>query len=297
MVSESFSRTHAIVLGFDLRDDSEPRAALIVNSSKNMAGDSANVLLPFKTTEFSENEAALFRHGSYDTWTVVTFSVNGQSWPQRLDFVPAIDRTRDAYEQVASDSGFVFLESNGQDRFFRYRYPDASSFGTDYASIVSTAQRIDVIDVLLPPDAKEIAVRRGRLSVPDHLAGERVFPGESPDGGKDPFLELAYEVPATEWQLIVVKNGVKFLVALAPIIGLLFVDANQIRRPRLRRWLVGIATLFFTVLLCGIIWAGSFSTEGRTDIFVDLALFLTSAGVSGIIGLVKVQKSATGDFG
>jgi hypothetical protein len=291
-----FPSNYPILLGFDLQIDGRPQAALVINAVPVPDYGDVSITLPFHVEDGTSNERALFRYGQYDYWTLITFSAANTNWPQQISFVPAVDRNPGAYETDGSKSGTLFLEAEGQIRHFRYRYPNAMSVA-GFAKIPPQlfTTNVDAIAISLPKGVHEFAVRDGKLSVPDRLTeADRVFPGQSPDPQHEPFLEIAYEVPPTDIQRIIVKSGVKFLAALAPIVGLFFVDKKHIRRPSLQRSRMIGGSLLFVVLLGVIIWTAANVSESIADVSVDLTLLLLSTSISAFIVMAK-SKEENGD--
>jgi hypothetical protein len=287
-----FPRRYPILLAFDLQDEGRPHAALIVTATASFPVTDSNISLPFKVlTDDGTNEKGLFRLGRYNSWTLVTFSNTNNVWPQSIEFVPEINRSTEAYNTSQSGGSTIYLISEGQFRRFRYRYPNAHS-SKSFALIPQSFQfqNPDAIALALPKGAHEFAVGEGKLSIPPRpVSDERAFPATAADPNQQ-FLEIAYEVPATSFQVAVVKWGVKVLGAILPIAGLFFLSSEQIRNQKLRRGLIWSGGALFLVVLVVIIWVASTTIDGG-DLIGDLLLLLGSAGISGLMYWSKVHKT------
>jgi len=110
-----FPTGYAILLGFDLKNDEQPIASLIVNGSASLPTSDINVMLPFKISEEGTNEKALFRVGRYSNRTVITFWNDPNVGVQGISFLPNVETSTAAY--TANDpSTTIYLLSEGQNR-------------------------------------------------------------------------------------------------------------------------------------------------------------------------------------
>jgi hypothetical protein len=289
-----FSNRYPIILGIDLRDDARPRAALAVNAGVlPSAGDpNVNVQLPFSISGEESNERAAFRVGKYQSWTLISYWAGGSNWPQYLRFDPTIDRissTDDADSQVSS----IHLVAEGQLRRFSYRYVDVTRDGRlrgdlGEMNIVTP----DAINILLPDHARAVAVADGQLEVPARLdPNQRLFPG-SGDRAKVSELKIAYEVPPTDFQKLVVTWGVKFLAAILPIIGLFIVTPEQIARPTFKFAVIGVGSSMAATLLGLILWT-AYKSGNWADSIPDLFLLLMSSSLSVTSFVMKRRDSGS----
>ena len=283
-----FPKNYPIVLAFDLQRDEFPQAALIVNSIPNPSTPDKNISLPFKISDVKYNEKAKFRVGPYENWTLVSFSTRDANiWPQGISFVPIIERSFDPYSPTDTGLKSIALVSEGQNRKFRYRYPNASSSRSLDSVPADLKQHPDAIALALPKDSQEMAVRRGTLTVPSPLAA-LVFPAVSPSAGEQ-FLEVNYQVPPTDFQRSVVKWGVKLIAALLPIAGLFVLREDQIRNRQLRWSLIIGGTTVFVAVFGLIIWA-AYSSNSREDVIGELVLCLGSAAISAAMFFSKTDS-------
>jgi hypothetical protein len=278
---DRFPKRYPILLAFDLAEEGRPHGALIVTSGSGLPTSDINVGLPFKVLSEKINEKGLFRVGGYKDWTLVTFSNTDSVWPQAIDFDPEVSTSTEAYNASQSGGPTIYLISEGQIRRFRYRYPNADT-SKSFASVPSNFQmrNPDAVALALPRGAQEFAVREGQLSIPGRLVpGERAFPAAAVDMGQQ-FLEIAYQVPATDFQKTVVKWGVKGLAAFVPIAGLFILRPDQVRNNKLRLALILGGGLLFFALLATIIWV-AYTTTDSGDMIGELVLLIGSALISG----------------
>lgn len=287
-----FTTRYPIVLGLDLRDDTQPKAKLIINQGWASSPSDINVALPFRVSDQSDNERAAVRIGNYDSWTMVSFWGGGTSWPQEISFRPEVGRAASADDIEDSPNGLTIVAA-GQERRFYYRYASASFLArpTDATPSGLSLRSTDAVAIELPQGATEFAVRRGQLSVPARIAADELaFPGLPPSPDVK-FIEIAYQVPPTDLQKTVVKWGVKFLAAILPLVALAFLDREQIARPRWRWVLVGVGVLLFCAALSIILWSAA-RAKNADEVYYDLLLLVTGTVVTASLAFVKVKAKS-----
>jgi len=216
--------TYGTILGFDLRDERAPKATVLIMKPTGALNATVDLALPFKIQEPTPNEEALVRVGTFEHWTLVTYSeLPSQRWPQQVSFFPKPDFMPDPPPQNTDLRGSLYLHNMGQVWRFLYRYPDVNHRNTlPSGSSNLTLRQFDAIAVAIPENAKRLEVR-GKTAIPEHIAANqfaRFYPPAA-TAPSEPFLEIMYELPLTAKQAIVVEYGVKFLLALSPILGLL----------------------------------------------------------------------------
>jgi hypothetical protein len=281
-----FSRRDGLLLVFDLQEDGKPKVALVANRSPSPNPDTVNVPLFFESTAINSNESGLFRSGSFPDWTIVTFSALGESWPRQVSLRPEI-QTQDPESLGARPGGSAYLISNGQVREFHYRYPT----DTDLNRIAERVPPItltlpDAIGVAIPPNSKEFAVAEGRLSIPDPVRkDERVFPGRAPDAATK-YIQLAYEVPPTPAQKLLVSSGLKLAGALLPFFLLLFVPKEKVKRPGLLKWAVVASFVVMIGLLAASLAAG-FRSGRLEEVLPDAIVLVIGILAAAITFAVK----------
>ena len=275
--ADRYSDVYPILLIFDLQDDAHPSAALAVNGPPQPRRESINVPLFLPATALDANERGLVRVGSYDRWTIVTFSGLGRAWPQQISLVPALVRSGDPTVVEARPDAGAFLVTQGQIRRFTYRYPQARDIADATRRSGGVAMTIpSAIAVTLPPLATEFPVAAGRLTIPDRInRREMVFPG-APVDPAEPYLRVAYSLPPSDIQSFVVEWGLKIAAAFLPIALLLFVDRAKLTSPGLVRWLAIGAGLIMLLLFSAAIWVGVL-TGNLVKVMPDILLILISA--------------------
>lgn len=274
-----------VLLEFDLSNDRKPTANLRVNGAAPGPSD-VNVALPFPLREPPRNTAALVRHGSYETWSLISFNQVGVGWPQDIRFTPVFEHSATIFENGGETDSDVFLLVSGQERRFRYRYPRDDRFFRNAGPGTRLALTpVDAISIKLPPEAREFSVKPGRLSSPDRIsAEERIFPGRAPNSEED-VLMVNYQVPVTDAQKLVVDWGLKILALSIPLLGLAFTPRSAVANRKLQ---IILFVLGGVVSVAVVVWVMWFSpSSGRFDFAFNAALVFVSAVIGALILRVK----------
>jgi hypothetical protein len=275
----NFTTRYPLVLGFDLRDDSHPKAALAVNAGlpDGTAVRDVNVQLPFPISSWEDNEAAAFRVGRYPKWTLISYWAGGPNWPQSISLRPAVDRVTSS-DEINEKVGGVHIVAQGQLRHFYYHYSDVATDGRLPAGLKGLALRApDAIAIDLPDKAKEISVGEGQLSKPARLIqSERAFTGNQATANVAD-LEIVYELPPTDFQKFVVLTGVKLIAAIMSVFGLVAVSRDKVKRPRLRIAAIAAAGVAVPALLVLTLWSAYATGDWQSTISDLLILAVTTA--------------------
>jgi hypothetical protein len=201
------SDTYKLVLGFDLRDSSAPASAIVANNQLDTSPQRIDIAIPFVARNVVPNEDLLLRTGVFHTWTLFTYNEPRQlRWPQFILFTPVFDTISDQLGTNLPGSLYFSFTSDGQLVRFLYRYPRENQFPLDTKSF-------DAIAVAIPRNATPVGVRGGRTEVPSRQ-GENEFAQfypPRPASQTEPFLEIRYLVPATDFRKIVVEYGTKLM--------------------------------------------------------------------------------------
>ena len=275
------------VLGFDLRNEQTPIATVVINRGLGAQASAVDLALPFKVKQASTNEEALFRIGTFNQWTLVTYSDNNSlTWPQQISFFPVTDLTSDSPSQFSELRGSLYLQNQGQIWRFLYRYPDPTRpniLPDDFFRL--PIRGFDAIAVALPANATRIEVR-GKSAMPEHVDENqfaRFYP-PSPASPSEPFLDIEYILPPTPWQKLVLKNAAKITAAFSPLLGVLFAYLAK-RRPRLRvAFMILTGLIYLCLLVLVVVFASGFGETGN-DLIVDFTLL----GVSAVVTLITLR--------
>ena len=245
-----------------------------------------NVPLLFHSAPVDTNEGGLFRVGYYADWTLVTFASTTNNWPQQISLAPRIE-TSESPETDATGRSAIYLVSQGQVRRFHYRFPTLAALARAMDGAPSTTLTLpDAIAVAIPPNSRELAVSEGRLSIPDRLhRDERVFLGSAAEPG-EAYLRIAYEVPPTAGQKLLVSSGIKLMGALVPFLLLLLIPKSKIVRPGLLQWVVGISFGAMVVLLV-LTLVAAYRTGRIMEVAPDLVVLVFGILAAAITFLVK----------
>jgi len=279
---------------FDLRNDSEPTAGLILKVGETATSESHTLVLPFESQKPSLPREIFPTWGSYDRTTLIGFhsspSVNGVF---DVGMVPIFGPTPTDWADDVHDvtGGSLFFLRYGLTRHFIYRYPDADPNRRSWQSKLAAIKDTDVdsIAVTLPPYVvgKEIK-RTNQTSIPSPLLdldGAKFYPPTSLAAGGTDSIYLKYELPPNKKQDVFIEQFVKLVIAfIAPGIQLF---VNLLRRWGFRGkvkmliWITASVQLVFISVL--VYLAFSNWQESTFKALTDLLIALSSASFLGYV--------------
>jgi hypothetical protein len=274
------SPDYGTVLGFDLRNERAPVATVVINRSGSGQNTAVDLALPFQVNESSSNEDALFRVGTFNQWTLVTFADDALShWPQQISFFPITDNMPDPPPQNTALPGSLYFQSEGQVWRFLYRYPDPKRSKVPAREISRLSLRpFEAIAVAIPQNASRLEVRGTEHFTENEYA--RFYP-PTPTSQTEPFLEIEYLLPPTSRQLFLLKNVAKFIGAFAPLLGIFFAYLAR-RRPIWRFAFIVLTVIVYIALLALVIKYAPLLGDTGNDSMIDFGLL----GVSGIFAII-----------
>jgi len=148
---------------------------------------------------------------------------------------------------------------------------------------------VKAIGISLPLSSVGREISNGRTSIPDQIGQTertRYFP---PPSSAVDHLEVAYDVPPTELQKLVLVYGGKAVAAIiVPLLGLLLLDTKDIVKPKMRTATLWAGALMEIVVLF-VVTRVAFVTGGDRAVtaIADLAVVGLGAVFSAVVLLVK----------
>jgi hypothetical protein len=311
------------VLAFDLREDTKPLAALVVQSFDAQT-QRRTVVLPFASTEgASSSNVAAAAWGSFSGQTVVDFKPLGAGATPEAAAVmlPVFDTPKQSTTLTGDVTsreypGNVYYVADGQARLFLFRMSSLASSPSLPDRLGITPDPIDAVGVALPAavqgralqgpraddgitehpnhdfnnkDARFYAVASSKR--PPNISSE--LPGVISASDGYTWLQVAYELPANAKQLRVARYSVTALTAiLPPLLALVFVPSAEIGKPRARKRILAIGGVIQIGILIALLisfWqlgrAASEELTAQTIIAVIGALF------TGAVGWIKLGRA------
>jgi len=294
-----FTRTgDNLVLAFDLRKDSDPLAAVIVNRGTLPAGQTRTLVLPFATTRPSNDAGLASATGHYNTFTVVSF-VYGGTGSGAITAAAVLSVPPQAPYDLAQLQGPIYLIRSGLQRDFLLRYPSAIALDHVRPPHLRALAKVpfDTIAVALPSDATGREIEAGRTAIPAHISANstaRFYPA-TPPPPQMRALHIRYDVPANTAQKAVADSLLSFVPGIfIPIIGLVLMAPGDIRRPGARRLVIILAgTLELVILLwlSVVAWRSYDSLEAT--FFINAAAAFVGAVLSGVALWIKWQPGGS----
>ncbi len=291
-----FQSEKAVVLGIDLRDESNITVGLVVRDINSRKTEVAHVFLPFPSTKAMGSEQALPVWGSYNGFTYLSLVLQGSEQTHSIEVAPIIRRVAGPLDVRSIQDPITFIE-DGQTRTFIYRYLSGKLSDNPASRFLrSTSLPVDAIAVAIPPDAQSLAVKPGAISDPPPYFYQNsvgFFPAVRQNSSDQ--LELKYFMPANENQKAFIELLVKIFALLgAPLATIAL--AQQINKiSNSRKYIIlsaGAGLQVFIFFLISTIW---FRWVGATSIsnIIDLVIGLLGIGVSVVVWWVVEKNNAS----
>jgi len=283
-----------LVLYFDLTRDS-PTAALAVDSPDEGAStNTQTVVLPFQSENIGGNVNLLATSGSYGRSTIISYvPPRSSSAPELVAMTPIFDPIPDGIAGTARLPGRLYFVQQGLERRFIFRYPTVAmaSDDTDRVRTLATAD-VEAIGIGLPENSTGREIRQGRTAIPDQLVETRFARLYPASDGSVESLEVAYVVPPTRGQTLILEYGLKLLsTVLIPLIGLWFLGAEDTLRPRSRKGLLWGGGAVQAIILVIIGWV-AFTVQGNAQVTtsLDLAVLMIGAALAAAVLWIKRKR-------
>lgn len=281
-----------VTLCFDLRDDSYPKAGLMLNIG---TVDNAHhlVYLPFETASPAPDPSIFSSWASYQDFTIIAFSsITGG--PHTITFTPAFDGSPSSLDDRTSRSPMVFVKS-GLERDFVYRSRDISNDDSLRRVKALAVDPIDLIGIVRPKDARGLEVSNGRIEEPEatvEIGNTRFYPTIDASH-KATRLEIRYEIQATPLVTLILTNLAKLAAAFsAPLVAIIFFSVKENLRPRARRWiLIGVVILQFCIAAVLGFLAWKVRNDASSAALADWLIVVVTAGASALPLWLKRERS------
>lgn len=289
------SDKYRVVLFFDLRDDRQPGAGVVVDENVPQGTELRSIVLPFGSKSVRPNRALFSSSGSYEDITVVNYVVTPHSGgPKEIGIAPIFDDPPEGTNSTEDLDGSLYFLRLGLERRFIYKYPDKRNSLPNWPAALqnSFVRTPDAIAVALPASADPRVIRSGQTELPARIGENRVAAFYPSSGAQVNALELRYVIPANSGQKLVLEYGVKAVAALlTPLIGLFFLGSADNMRPRTRKIALVTGAIIEVAILVAV-WQVAITVrgEGALKTGLDLSVVLIGAVFSGIVLWVKRKK-------
>lgn len=289
------SDKYRVILFFDLRDDKQPVAGVVINENVPQGPEQRSLVLPFGSKSVRPNRALFSTSGSYEDITVINYVVTPESGgPKELGIAPIFDEPPEGTNSVEDLDGSLYFLRLGLERRFIYKYPDKRKSPPSWPAMLQSSfvRTPDAIAVALPASADPRVIRSGQTELPARIWENRIAAFYPSSGAQVNALELRYVIPANSGQKLVLEYGIKAVAAiLTPLLGLFFLGSADNMRPRTRK-LALIAGGIIEVAILIAVWQVAFTVrgEGALKTGLDLSVVLIAAVFSGIVLWVKRKK-------
>jgi hypothetical protein len=289
------SDKYGVVLFFDLRDDRQPGAGVVINENAPQGTELRSLVLPFGSKSVRPNRALFSTSGSYEDVTVINYVMTPHGGgPKEIGITPIFDNPPEGTNSVEDLDGSLYFLRLGLERRFIYKYPDKRKSPPNWPTALpnSSPRTPDAIAVALPASADPRVIRSGQTELPARIGENRVATFYPSSGAQVNALELRYVIPANSGQKLVLEYGVKAVAAiLTPLLGLLFLGSADNMRPRTRKIVLVLGAVIEVAILIAV-WQVAITVrgEGALKTGLDLSVLLVGAVFSGVVLWVKRKK-------
>lgn len=282
------------ILCFDLRGDvGLTGGGLLLRVGPSAASGRRDVILPFRTRTVTPSRNVLLASGSYDEFTVLSMSIGAPSLgASAVSFVPhptGIDVARPSIDGL--EPGLYYQES-GLERWFVFVDGAESiidKLRRDFPA--TTFETYDAIAVAIPEGAEGREVKKGNTVDPppnQRFGNVMLFAKSSVTAARR--VAIRYVVPPTPAQLAASNTGLKLvLVLLVPIFTLLFIDPEDIQRPKLRVIAIWGGVALQALFVGAVLWAAFVIRKPSADAWGDFAIGALGVISEVIVILVKTK--------
>ena len=276
-----------IVLGFDLRNDNFPQAALVSNTHMQSKPSEKRFLLPFEVSNIINNPKVLSSSASYLTFSYFTFFYpSSQLGINEIRFIPKFSPIYNDGENISSKKSFLFLIRDGLERRFIFRYSKNSikALGID---TITYFDDFSAIAVALPNGSKGLEISEGKTAIPSRFAQNEdvsFYPTNPIDS-----LRISYLIPATKEQLLISEYLIKLLgVLIVPLISIMFMPSNQVANRKLRkRFLILVGSIQIIIITIIIVIGLKNESSLQLKWWFDFGTILIGTIISAVVVYVK----------
>lgn len=280
-----------VSLGFDLRNDDEPIAGLVINAKNVTAPINHTIALPFESSSFEPTDQLFSTWGSFPDSTIINYyltpTTNGT---YSIGIVPTFQTVLSNYYDFDDIESSVALVRIGAERVFVYRYPEKDPRRPNWVqreSLIANTE-LDAIGVVYPKGAIPIGIRDTQQTAiptpfPFRNGKARFYPANR-NKARVEALEVKYQLPPTDQQKHFVDLGSKlFAVILIPLIKLFRKKASRQKHKILVYTLFGIQIIILLFLVVTFIrsWSGP-----NISAFIDMFAVI----IGGILAYVLLLQ-------
>lgn len=283
------------VLCFDLRPRT-PVGAILLRITSTPASTRRDVLLPFQAREIQSNRSLLLTSGTYDRFAIVSAAFGAPSGRGTyVAFVPAMQPLNLANPQLEGLEPGVYFQENGLEYWFVFIDASGeilSEIGKDFPG--TQMETYDSLAIAIPASAEGREVRKGFTIYPSpsvRLRNFLFFAKPVPPAVQR--VELRYAIQPTTAQIAASSSGLKLLlVLLVPVVTLIFLDPDDIQRPRLRIVAIWGGLTLQVLIVIAVVWA-ALQTRTAVEAWVDFGI--SALGVVCEVTVILVKSKAGRD--
>ncbi len=274
-----YTDNYNVILCFDLRNDVDPIAGLVIKSSSSQLPRQHFVALPFGSTSVSPNETLFATSGSYKDFTIINYIFSSRSGgPTGIGMIPIFDPSPQTPYSVDDLTGSLYLIRDGLERRFIYVYPTSES---GMGVLPPEIQKIltdtpDAIAIAIPNAAVRKEIRLGQTEIPARIFSNKIAAYYPASSIQPRLLEVRYEVPPSTEQKLVLEYGIKIVAAiLTPLLGLLFLSSGKITRAKSIILFIG---LILEIIILIIVFKVAFIVKGESELKTKLDFLVVIIG-------------------
>ena len=287
-----------VVVGFDLRNDTTPRAILRIGHAKDSVGGTlGRIVLPFESKSAAVGPG-LTTWASYSGLSHFGFVVPTNLEAQTVEFRPRFSALPPDTWDVTNARGGLFFIRRGQKRILVLRgFDRQGSPSVPDALPKEKLTRIDAVAVVRPKNAEGVEIKEGQTEMPKAAASNdvaRFFVASSPKI-LVPSVELSYMIPLSPTDELILETILLLMAALTPtLVAFLAIKKKDIKRPLLRK----LAIVFLAVAEVSILAWLSLAAYQNRDLYTTRALIQGFVVIVGFVAsalVIVVQRKTVAD--
>ena len=287
------------LLCFDLRADRGlTSAGLLLRVTPSVASGRRDIVLPFATQVVTPNRNVLLASGAYEQFSVLSMSMGNPSLgASMVAFTPVAKRLDLSKPNLSGLEPGLYFEESGLERWFVFvdnTNEVVTSLKRDFPATVF--ETYDALAVALPDAAEGREVTRGKTldPPPDARAGNVILFARSSIVTSN-HVAIRYVVPPTAAQVAASNSGLKLVfVLLVPIFTLLFLDTEDIQRPRLRIVAIAVGITLQVIFVAVVIWAALSVGRPAVEAWADFGIAAIGVAAEVVVLIVKAKPRHVG---
>jgi hypothetical protein len=282
------------LLCFDLRADRGlSSAGILLRVTPSVPSGRRDIVLSFPTRTVASNRNVLLASGSYEQFTVLSMSMGGPSLGASvIAFTPQARGIDLSKPNLTGLEPGLYFQENGLERWFVLVDNTTEVMSTLKRDFPATSfESYDALAIALPEAAEGREVIRGRTvdPVPSARVGNVVLFARASVVATNR-VAVRYVVPPTAAQVAASNSGLKLiLVIIIPIFTLLFLDPEDIQRPRLRIAAIWGGVALQVVFIALVVWAAVSVRRPSIEAWADFAIAAVGVVAEVVVVLVKAK--------